>query len=96
MPTPLSNWLNESSEENTQRDSPADSGIVPFSQRWIYNFYYKYEKNLLPRQKSIIDAVLRGLDDPEQQLRDSTATKKQKIAAVKIIRSVMRRHTHEQ
>ena len=62
---------------------------VPFSQAWLYEFYYHFEDRLLPNQKSIINAVLEGLSGEDAQLEESTATKRQKSAAVKIIQSVL-------
>jgi len=61
----------------------------PFSQKWIYEFYYKYEQYLSSTQRSIINAVLEGLSDPNQPLKESTASPKQKDVTAKIIQSVL-------
>ena len=64
---------------------------TPFSQRWIYDFYYHFEDELLSGQKSIINKVLEGMQGEDAHISESTATKRQKASAVKIIHQVLAR-----
>jgi len=64
---------------------------TPFSQRWIYDFYYHFEDELLSGQKSIINNVLEGMQGEDAHISESTATKRQKASAVKIIHQVLAR-----
>lgn len=62
-----------------------------WSQSWLYEFYYDNESILSQNQKSILDHVLQGLGTPDQHIKESTATRKQKEAAVQIVKSVLRK-----
>ena len=64
---------------------------TPFSQRWIYDFYYHFEDELLSGQKSIINKVLEGMQGEDAHISESTATKRQKASAVKIIHQILSR-----
>jgi hypothetical protein len=68
------------------------SDAAPGTQAWIYRFYYAFEKIMSGSQRSILDAVLRGLGDPYDNLDVSEASPRQKEAAKKIIRSFVRRY----
>tara|TARA_R100000501_G_scaffold10422_1_gene20400 strand:- start:1621 stop:1926 length:306 start_codon:yes stop_codon:yes gene_type:complete len=68
------------------------SSAAPFSQRWLYDFYYAFEDQLLSGQKSILNAVLEGMHSEDASIQTSSASKKQKTAAVKIIQSVLSRN----
>ena len=79
-----------SRSENTNDQRGVDHG-TPFSQRWIYDFYYHFENELLPGQKSIINKVLEGMQGEDAHISESTATKRQKASAIKIIHKVLAR-----
>ena len=79
-----------SRSENTNDQRGVDHG-TPFSQRWIYDFYYHFEDELLSGQKSIINKVLEGMQGEDAHISESTATKRQKASAVKIIHQVLAR-----
>ena len=79
-----------SRSENTNDQRGVDHG-TPFSQRWIYDFYYHFENELLPGQKSIINKVLEGMQGEDAHISESTATKRQKASAVKIIHQILSR-----
>lgn len=93
----LSEWL-DVNEQSASRDDEGvgkcaneSDSLIPLSQAWIYKFYYEFEHIFNVNQKSIIDAVLRGLGFPEEMVAKSEASKKQITAAVQIIRSVLSR-----
>jgi len=79
-----------SRSENTNDQRGVDHG-TPFSQRWIYDFYYHFEDELLSGQKSIINKVLEGMQGEDAHISESTATKRQKASAVKIIHQILSR-----
>ena len=79
-----------SRSENTNDQRGVNHG-TPFSQRWIYDFYYHFENELLSGQKSIINKVLEGMQGEDAHISESTATKRQKASAVKIIHQVLAR-----
>lgn len=79
-----------SRSENTNDQRGVDHG-TPFSQRWIYDFYYHFENELLSGQKSIINKVLEGMQGEDAHISESTATKRQKASAVKIIHQILSR-----
>ena len=79
-----------SRSENTNDQRGVDHG-TPFSQRWIYDFYYHFENELLPGQKSIINKVLEGMQGEDAHISESTATKRPKASAVKIIHQILSR-----
>ena len=79
-----------SRSENTNDQRGVDHG-TPFSQRWIYDFYYHFENELLSGQKSIINKVLEGMQGEDAHISESTATKRQKASAIKIIHQVLAR-----
>lgn len=80
------------SNEGYAKLDPGAENLVPGSQAWIYKFYYAFEKNLSRNQRSIIDAVLRGLGHPDDNLDASEASTNQKNAAKKIINSFVKRN----
>lgn len=77
-----------SRSEKANRSRGVNHG-APFSQRWIYDFYYHFEDQLLPGQKSILNKVLEGMQGEDAHISESTATKRQKASAVKIIHRVL-------
>jgi len=79
-----------SRSENALKKRGVNHG-TPFSQRWIYDFYYHFEDQLLSGQKSIINKVLEGMQGEDAHISESTATKRQKASAVKIIHRVLAR-----
>ena len=79
-----------SRSENTNDQRGVNHG-TPFSQRWIYDFYYHFENELLSGQKSIINKVLEGMQGEDAHISESTATKRQKASAVQIIHQVLAR-----
>ena len=79
-----------SRSENTNDQRGVNHG-TPFSQRWIYDFYYHFEDELLSGQKSIINKVLEGMQGEDAHISESTATKRQKASAVKIIHQILAR-----
>lgn len=79
-----------SRSENTNDQRGVNHG-TPFSQRWIYDFYYHFEDELLSGQKSIINKVLEGMQGEDAHISESTATKRQKASAVKIIHQILSR-----
>ena len=82
-----------------KRNSRSDNALkkrgvnhgTPFSQRWIYDFYYHFEDQLLPGQQSIINKVLEGMQGEDAHISESTATKRQKASAIKIIHQILAR-----
>ncbi|MFQ6609124.1 MAG: hypothetical protein ACE5EE_11445 [Fidelibacterota bacterium] len=80
------------SPDNDKGENLQQAEKLPFSQAWLYKFYWQYERILSPTQKSILNAVLKGMGEIDQLLDTSSASPKQIATAKKIINYTIRRY----
>ncbi len=67
------------------------NGSAPFTQRWLYAFYYHYEKHLTETQKSIFNNLLETMDSEDQHIKDCEASAKLKSSVAGIVKRTIER-----
>jgi len=89
MPNPQERDQGQENPLNRILDNPTFPRGRPWSQSWLYELYYRHEKTLSARSKSILDALFRGLGAPDQHFNESTCTPRQKKAARSIVGTLL-------
>tara|TARA_E500000331_G_scaffold165291_1_gene160186 strand:+ start:28048 stop:28236 length:189 start_codon:yes stop_codon:yes gene_type:complete len=58
---------------------------------WLWDFYNHFEDQLLPSQKNVFDKVFEGMNDEEQPIEKSTASKWHKSKCIEIVHQILAR-----
>lgn len=81
----------KSKKKTSHSKSGATKHGTPFTLMWLWDFYNHFEDQLLPSQKNVFDKVFEGMNDEEQSIEKSTASKWHKSKCIEIVHQILAR-----